>query len=105
MGKKRDLMRASDFDRDLTIARLRAALEDGRLDLAEFDDRVQAVYAAKTYGELKVPVADLPGEPDSAPAVQAVEAQRAALFAVVWLLIAIAMVMIAIGWIGRSLLS
>jgi hypothetical protein len=57
----RDDMRASDADRQQTADRLRAALDEGRLDLSEYDDRLQRTYAAKTYAELKDVVADLPG--------------------------------------------
>jgi hypothetical protein len=33
---------------------------DGRIDLAELDDRLSQGYAAKTYGQLQVLLADLP---------------------------------------------
>jgi Domain of unknown function (DUF1707) len=57
----RDDMRASDGDRDAAASRLRAALDDGRLDLHEYDERLQRAYAAKTYGELSGLLADIPG--------------------------------------------
>ena len=37
------------------------ALEEGRLDLHEYDERLQAAYGAKTYGELDELLTDLPG--------------------------------------------
>ncbi|MGH3905964.1 MAG: DUF1707 SHOCT-like domain-containing protein [Pseudonocardiaceae bacterium] len=54
-------VRASDADRDAVVERLRRALGQGRLTVAEFDERVAAAYAAKTHGELKVLTRDLPG--------------------------------------------
>ncbi|MGH8882225.1 MAG: DUF1707 domain-containing protein, partial [Stackebrandtia sp.] len=53
-------VRASDADREKIVVRLRAATDEGRLNLAEFDDRVQQVYAARTYGELSPILSDLP---------------------------------------------
>lgn len=65
----RDDMRAADADRQQTADRLRQALDEGRLDLHEYDDRLQRAYAAKTYGELQLLVADLPvSSPSSAAA-------------------------------------
>ena len=57
--------RASDADREAAAEQLRAAVADGRLDLAELDGRLTAAYAAKTRGELAAVTADL----DIAPAV------------------------------------
>ena len=48
----RDGMRAADSDRAAVADRLRVALEEGRLDLHEYDERLQRAYAARTYGEL-----------------------------------------------------
>ncbi|WP_231929765.1 DUF1707 SHOCT-like domain-containing protein [Micromonospora inositola] len=57
----RDGMRAADADRQQTAERLRVALEEGRIDLYEYDERLQRAYGAKTYGELGQVLADLPG--------------------------------------------
>ncbi|MEV6601246.1 DUF1707 domain-containing protein [Actinoplanes sp. NPDC051346] len=54
-------MRAGDADREAVAERLRTALNEGRLDLHEYDERLQAVYAAKTYGDLFGLTTDLPG--------------------------------------------
>nr|WP_174257503.1 DUF1707 domain-containing protein [Phytoactinopolyspora alkaliphila] len=54
-------MRASDSDRDRVADRLREAAAEGRLSLTELDERIDALYAAKTYGELDQVVEDLPG--------------------------------------------
>lgn len=53
-------MRASDADRDRVAQVLRDAAGDGRLTLAELDERLDAVYAAKTYADLRPLTRDLP---------------------------------------------
>jgi Domain of unknown function (DUF1707) len=62
----RDLMRASDDDRQEVVDRLRAALEEGRLKMEEFTERMGLAYQASTYGDLAKLHADLP--PVSVPA-------------------------------------
>jgi hypothetical protein len=57
----RDGMRAGDSERQAVADKLKSALDEGRLDLHEYDERVQQAYAAKTYGELDSLVTDLPG--------------------------------------------
>jgi hypothetical protein len=69
----RDLMRASDDDREQVVDRLRAALEEGRLRMEEFTERVGLAYQAITYGDLAKLHADLPAvspraQPRPAPA-------------------------------------
>jgi Domain of unknown function (DUF1707) len=53
-------MRAADTDRQVVADRLKSALDEGRLDLHEYDERLQRAYAAKTYGELEKLTTDLP---------------------------------------------
>jgi hypothetical protein len=53
-------LRASDAERDAVVARLARALEEGRLTVAEFDERAHAAYAAKTHSELDELLTDLP---------------------------------------------
>jgi hypothetical protein len=53
-------MRASDADREAVAERLRHAVTEGRLDLAEYDERLQAAYAAVTLGDLSPLTRDLP---------------------------------------------
>ena len=53
-------MRASDADRHKFADRLKAALDEGRLSLHEYDDRVREAYAARTYADLLGLVTDLP---------------------------------------------
>jgi Domain of unknown function (DUF1707) len=62
-GMGRDEMRAADADRQVVADRLRVALDEGRLDLHEYDERLSRAYAAKTYGDLDRLLADLPAVP------------------------------------------
>jgi hypothetical protein len=77
----RELMRASDDDRQQVVDRLRAAVEDGRLTMEEFTERMGLAYQAVTYGDLAKLVADLPParplEPRLAPAPAASPAAAA----------------------------
>lgn len=59
----RRALRASDADRDHVAEALRQAAADGRLTLTELDERIDLLYAAKTYGDLEPVVRDLPGAP------------------------------------------
>ena len=53
-------LRASDADRFEVADRLRIAAAEGRLTPAELEERLDTLYATKTYGELDALVADLP---------------------------------------------
>jgi len=53
-------IRASDADRERVANVLREAAGDGRLTMDELDERLDAVYAAKTYAELEPVTHDLP---------------------------------------------
>lgn len=52
-------LRASDADRDRAIDLLRTAVADGRLDPAEFDERLDAALTARTLDALVPLTADL----------------------------------------------
>jgi hypothetical protein len=52
--------RASHGDRQLVADRLREALDEGRLTLDEYDDRVKVAYAATTYDDLNALLRDIP---------------------------------------------
>ena len=58
-------LRASDADRERIANVLRDAAGDGRLTMAELDERLDAVYAAKTYAELEPITHDLPAHADA----------------------------------------
>lgn len=57
---ERPNLRASDKDREHMAEVLREAAGEGRLSLEELDQRLDAVYAAKTYAELEPIARDLP---------------------------------------------
>lgn len=69
----RDLgLRASDADREHVAELLGRAFAEGRLSTEEHSERLETAYAAKTMGELRVLVEDLPVEfaPPTAPSGQ-----------------------------------
>lgn len=68
-GPEPQNMRASDADRERVANVLREAAGDGRLTMDELDERLDAVYQAKTYAELEPITHDLPGA--GAPAAPA----------------------------------
>lgn len=70
LPERREL-RISDAERDEVAAILRDAAGEGRIDLTELDERLSAVYAAKTYGDLEPITRDLPRSA-TAPAAPAV---------------------------------
>lgn len=55
-------MRASDGDRDRVAESLREHCAVGRITVDELEERLEAVYAAKTLGDLERVTADLPEE-------------------------------------------
>ncbi|MGY1716445.1 DUF1707 domain-containing protein [Geodermatophilus sp. SYSU D01106] len=60
-------LRVSDVERAAVQERLRRAVGAGQLDLHEFDERLQAVWAARTRGELQRVTLDLPEPPPPPP--------------------------------------
>src|SRR5437763_2336197 len=52
--------RISDGDRERVVGWLRSAVSEGRLTLGEFEERVDGVLRAKTYGEVERYTRDLP---------------------------------------------
>ncbi len=55
--------RIADVDRDRVSQHLRLAYGEGRITEGELEERLAAVYEAKTASELNVVVADLPVPP------------------------------------------
>jgi hypothetical protein len=53
-------LRISDTDRHQVAEILRQAAGEGRIDLSELDERLEAAYAARTYADLVPLTADLP---------------------------------------------
>ncbi len=65
-----DRIRVSDADRDRVTGRLRDHFGQGRLTREELDERISAALNAKTVGDLRHVMADLP-EPAAGPPQQA----------------------------------
>jgi hypothetical protein len=61
-----DHIRASDADRERIAARLQEHYAEGRLTREELDERISAALSARTYGDLRGVMADLP-EPGMVP--------------------------------------
>jgi len=100
-------LRAADSDRHQIAERLKASLDEGRLTLAEYDDRVREAYAARTYADLLMLVADLPAPGLSAADVnakRAAERKREArrlptALAVLWTIWATATAVCVVVWL------
>jgi Domain of unknown function (DUF1707) len=61
-------LRISDADRARAAERLQVAMAEGRITMAELEERLAVVYGARYEGELVPPLADLPGpEPAGVP--------------------------------------
>ena len=60
-------VRVGDAERQAVVSRLQAALDEGRLDLHEFDERAALAYAAKTEADLVPLTEDLPAQPGNTP--------------------------------------
>lgn len=61
------VVRASDAEREVVVARLRIAAGEGRLTLDELANRLDRALAAVTRADLEPLIADLPAESPSAP--------------------------------------
>ena len=59
-------LRISDEDRHRVAEVLRQAAGEGRIDIEELDERLEATYQAKTYGDLVPITVDLPTGRDPA---------------------------------------
>lgn len=57
-------IRAGDADRERTAERLRKGHAEGRLDMDEFQQRLERCYEAKTLDDLGELVSDLPRQDD-----------------------------------------
>jgi hypothetical protein len=68
-------IRISDQDRERAAAAIREHFAAGRLDGAEFEERLQAIYAARTRGELDALAADLPALPVTPAEARAIVVQ------------------------------
>lgn len=60
-------LRCSDVDRERVAEALRQAAGDGRLTLSELEERLEATFNARTYGDLQPITRDLPQGPYPLP--------------------------------------
>ncbi|WP_298326446.1 DUF1707 domain-containing protein [Haloactinopolyspora sp.] len=60
-------LRCSDVDRERVAEALRQAATDGRLTLTELEERLDATFKARTYGDLQPITRDLPQGPYPIP--------------------------------------
>ena len=92
-------LRAADADRDRIAERLRVSHSEGRLDLEEFQQRLERCLHARTVGQLSELVRDLPSgdEPDRRRSAGRAWAWRWAVVPVVPILIAIVVLSTAVG--------
>ena len=109
-----DRMRISDSDRDRAAAQLRDYYAEGRLTAEELDERVTAALGARTAGDLRRVMADLPvapaaqgGAPNTPPFAAPPRAyrRRGPRLLPVLLLILLAAVLLPGGWIFFALLK
>jgi hypothetical protein len=70
-------LRISDTERHQVAEILRDAAGEGRLDLDELDQRLEATYAARTYADLVPITLDLPAHPHARPVARAAAASPA----------------------------
>jgi hypothetical protein len=73
---ERQQMRASDQDREEVVGRLRAALDEGRLKMPEYVERMGLAYDAVTYADLAPLHADIPAATGLARPAQAAPAPQ-----------------------------
>jgi hypothetical protein len=69
-------MKASDSDRDAVVSDLSEHFQAGRLTVEEFDERTGHALAARTWGELRALLADLPAAQPKTPAPARSQAAR-----------------------------
>ena len=69
-------LRASDADREAVAKVLQNAMAEGRLSVAELQERLDTVYASKTLSDLEPVTWDLPGHADLVPRMPTVPQAR-----------------------------
>lgn len=62
-GRRDNLVRVGDADRDRAISLLGVHFADGRLSITEYDERCRAVAAAETRAQISEQFSDLPALP------------------------------------------
>jgi hypothetical protein len=103
-----DGIRAADADRERVAERLREHFAEGRLTNEELDERITTTLSAKTYGDLRRVMADLPepglvrqpwAGPPAGPARPVMVRTRPPLLPLAFLLLFIALLLPGAGWV------
>jgi hypothetical protein len=92
-------IRASDADREAVAERLRHAAVEGRLEPDELEERLHAALRARTYGDLRRLLIDLPAKPlawERRRAAKVTPAARIALAVAMRVAIALAVVIVVL---------
>ena len=97
-------MRIADSDRERAMADLAMHYADGRLDHEEYDERLDAIWTARTRADLAVLFSDLPrpqvaSQPVRAPQQRSGRRWRVPLLPVLALLIVLSMITEAPLWL------
>jgi hypothetical protein len=100
-------MRVSDDERKVVVDELRVHFGDGRIDLAEFEDRTNAALVSVTRGELDRLLDDLPllRQPPGGPPIRERQPREKSLFrshVQLWLVVSAFLITI---WAGTSVVS
>jgi Domain of unknown function (DUF1707) len=103
-------LRASQAERERVVERLRVHAGEGRLEVPELEQRIEAAYGAKTRGELAQLLADLPEPPpsrrkDDPRRVVALGAMAAALAPLVLAIALFTLAPAGLAWMGWPLLG
>jgi hypothetical protein len=98
----RSSLRASDADRDAVAERLRHAAVEGRIEPDELEDRLHVALRARTHGDLRRLLSDLPAKPTGWHTAFAIAVRVAMVLAVVIVALTVAAVM-AVWWVLRML--
>ncbi len=91
-------LRASDADREAVAERLRHAAVEGRLEPDELEERLHTALRARTYGDLRLLLSDLPAHPPARQrrTADVMPAARVALAVAMRVAIALAVVVVAL---------
>lgn len=94
--KSENLQRASDAEREAVVEQLRLNCSEGRLSMDEFGDRTTQALAARTGGDLRAVLADLPIVPVPTPPAQVARRRHVARVAVLTPYVVVNVVLILI---------
>jgi uncharacterized protein DUF1707 len=101
-------LRASQEERERVVERLREHAGEGRLELDELEGRLEAAFSARTRGELRGLLADLP-EPrrrsGRAPRAPAIALGFATFLPLATAILLFAMAPPGVAWVGWPLLG